>query len=76
MSLVKSWDLPLLVLGGGGYTIKNVARCWAYETGLCLNLDIDNSIPTNDYYEYFTPDYKLHFAPKENESNQNTKEYL
>lgn len=23
----------MLVLGGGGYTISNVARCWAYETG-------------------------------------------
>ena len=25
---VKTFNLPLLVLGGGGYTIKNVARCW------------------------------------------------
>lgn len=46
VKLIKSWGLPLLVLGnnnaniligGGGYTIKNVARCWAYETGICLN---------------------------------------
>ena len=36
ISIVKSWNLPLLVLGGGGYTIKNVARCWAYETAVCL----------------------------------------
>jgi hypothetical protein len=27
---------PLLVLGGGGYKIKNVARCWAYETAVLL----------------------------------------
>ena len=25
---VKSFGLPTLVLGGGGYTIRNVARCW------------------------------------------------
>lgn len=33
---VKSFGLPTLVLGGGGYTICNVARCWAYETGLLV----------------------------------------
>lgn len=26
----------MLVLGGGGYTINNVARCWTYETGQLL----------------------------------------
>jgi len=26
----------MIVLGGGGYNVKNVARCWAYETGICL----------------------------------------
>jgi acetoin utilization deacetylase AcuC-like enzyme len=26
----------MLVLGGGGYTIRNVARCWTYETGCLL----------------------------------------
>ena len=26
----------MLVLGGGGYKISNVARCWAYETGTIL----------------------------------------
>jgi acetoin utilization deacetylase AcuC-like enzyme len=61
VKLIKSWGLPLLVLGGGGYTIKNVARCWAYETGICLNMELDNSIPVNDYYEYYGPDFKLHF---------------
>lgn len=24
---VKSFGVPMLVLGGGGYTIRNVARC-------------------------------------------------
>jgi histone deacetylase 1/2 len=56
-----AYDRLGLVLGGGGYTIKNVSRCWAYETGLCLNLEIDNNIPVNDYYEYYGNDYKLHF---------------
>ena len=25
---MKSFNVPLLVLGGGGYTVRNVARCW------------------------------------------------
>jgi len=69
VNFVKSWGLPLLVLGGGGYTIKNVARCWAYETGLCLGVDLDNNLPINDYYDYYSPDYKLHIVPKGDESN-------
>lgn len=30
------YSLPTIMLGGGGYTPENVARCWAYETGLTL----------------------------------------
>ena len=60
LALMKSWGLPLLVLGGGGYTIKNVSRCWAYETGLMLGVELENDIPVNDYYEYYGTDYKLH----------------
>jgi acetoin utilization deacetylase AcuC-like enzyme len=33
---MASFGLPTLVLGGGGYKINNVARCWAYETGRIL----------------------------------------
>ena len=37
--------MPTLVLGGGGYTVKNVARCWTYETALLLDSDISNELP-------------------------------
>ena len=66
---VKSLGVPLLVLGGGGYTIRNVARCWAYETAVLLDKpDVPNDIPYNDYYEYYAPDYHLHLdaEPMEN----------
>merc|ERR1719310_918290 len=26
-----TYAVPTLILGGGGYTIRNVARCWTYE---------------------------------------------
>ena len=36
IKFMQSFNLPMLVLGGGGYKINNVARCWAYETGAIL----------------------------------------
>ena len=64
------------MLGGGGYTIKNVARCWAYETAVCLDTEIENQLPQNDYYEYYGPDYNLHFDPRPDEKNTNSQDYL
>jgi histone deacetylase 1/2 len=74
---VKSFNVPMLVLGGGGYTIRNVARCWAYETAVLLDQsNISNDIPYNDYYEYYAPDYLLHLPAEPNMENMNTKELL
>uniref|UniRef100_A0AAX7TVE5 Histone deacetylase 2 n=1 Tax=Astatotilapia calliptera TaxID=8154 RepID=A0AAX7TVE5_ASTCA len=72
---IKSFNLPLLMLGGGGYTIRNVARCWTYETAVALDTDIPDELPYNDYFEYFGPDFKLHISPS-NMTNQNSQEYM
>lgn len=39
VSFVKSFQIPLLVVGGGGYTPRNVARAWAHETSICIGAD-------------------------------------
>ena len=70
------YGLPMLVLGGGGYTIRNVARCWTYETSLLLNETIPDDIPYNDYYEYFAPSHKLFLQPNPNMSDRNHPETL
>lgn len=75
VDFMRRYQLPMLVLGGGGYTIRNVARCWTYETAVALNCEIANELPYNDYFEYFGPDFKLHISPS-NMTNQNTAEYL
>lgn len=75
VSFVKSFNVPLIVLGGGGYTIRNVARTWAYETGVCVGVDLDETIPFNDYIEYYGPEFKLD-VPSNNMDNQNSPEYL
>jgi len=76
VEFIKSFGLPLMVLGGGGYTIKNVARCWCYETGVLVGEELPKDLPYNEYYQYFGPDWQLH--PSINSAlkeNQNTKEY-
>ncbi|KAL4236523.1 Histone deacetylase 3 [Mactra antiquata] len=76
VKVVKEFGLPLLVLGGGGYTKRNVARCWTYETGVILNEEISNEIPYNEYLEYFGPDFNLHPDISTKQENQNTKQYI
>jgi histone deacetylase 1/2 len=70
---VKERHVPTLVAGGGGYTIRNVARVWCYETAVLVDRpDIPNAIPFNNYFEYFAPSYELHLLP-ENMENLNKK---
>ncbi|CAK5013072.1 unnamed protein product [Meloidogyne enterolobii] len=58
VEFMREYNVPLMLLGGGGYTPKNVARCWTYETSLAVNIDIPDEIPFNDYFEYFAPNYR------------------
>lgn len=76
VDFVKSYGLPLLVLGGGGYTIRNVARAWAYETAVLLGEEVSNNIPYNDYFEYYAPSFKLHLDPDPELENANSKDYM
>ena len=75
LKYIKSFGLPLLVLGGGGYTLRNVARCWTYETSICCGKELKNKLPYNEYYEYFAPDYTLSTLAT-NMVNQNTQNDL
>ncbi|KAK5069170.1 histone deacetylase [Lithohypha guttulata] len=75
VNFVKSYNLPTLILGGGGYTMRNVARTWAFETGCLVGEDMSANLPYNDYYEYYAPDYELDVRPS-NMDNANSREYL
>merc|ERR1712225_106648 len=75
VKFVKSFNLPTLVLGGGGYTMRNVARTWAYETGILVGEELDSTLPYNEYYEYYGPDYELDVRAS-NMDNANSKDYL
>lgn len=75
VNFVKSFGLPTLVLGGGGYTMRNVARTWAFETGQLVGTDMRSDLPFTDYYEYYAPDFELDVKPS-NMDNANSPEYL
>ena len=45
VSFVKRTGLPLLILGGGGYTARNVARAWCHETALATDNNLPDAIP-------------------------------
>jgi hypothetical protein len=74
---MKGFGVPLLVLGGGGYRIRNVSRCWAYETSVLADVELNNDLPDTEYLPFYAPDYKLH--PNLNNpaiENRNSRSYL
>ncbi|CAH0402841.1 unnamed protein product [Chilo suppressalis] len=75
VKFVKTLNVPTLVVGGGGYTLRNVARCWTYETSLLVDENISNELPYTEYLEFFAPDFQLH-PDVSNTNNANSKQYL
>ncbi|XP_053992900.1 uncharacterized protein LOC128883989 isoform X2 [Hylaeus volcanicus] len=69
-------NLPLLVLGGGGYTLRNVPKCWAVETGILTAAPLPLQIPeTSKYRYYYGPEFTLDVRPS-NMINLNTTKAL
>jgi histone deacetylase 3 len=72
---MRDFNIPMMVLGGGGYTVRNVARCWTYETSILVDATISNEIPEEtgrdkhgvhcgrnvypEYLQWFAPDFQL-----------------
>jgi hypothetical protein len=53
VKFMKTFKVPLLVTGGGGYTKSNVARCWTYETAALLEIE---NLNTKSYLAEVRPD--------------------
>jgi len=74
---VQHWQrvmgFPLCVVGGGGYTARSAAKCWAYEVGILSRQLLSEQLPANPYYEYYGPDYSL-VVPRINMENRNKPE--
>ncbi len=81
VATVKKFNLPTLVLGGGGYTPRNVARLWAHETSVCIGAGATLSphIPAHTpFIDYFAPDRSLfpELANLNRYDNKNSDKYL
>mmetsp|Transcript_7354 Transcript_7354/g.9299 ORF Transcript_7354/g.9299 Transcript_7354/m.9299 type:complete len:404 (-) Transcript_7354:20-1231(-) len=74
---IKSFGIPMLVLGGGGYTPRNVSRLWCYETSVLNDVTLDPTIPNYlPTHDWFGPDYSLHPQLDGRIDNKNSKKYL
>ncbi|KAH7906117.1 hypothetical protein BJ138DRAFT_1072084 [Hygrophoropsis aurantiaca] len=75
VQFLRATNIPLILLGGGGYTTKNVARTWTYETACALGIedDIDLNLPWNEYFEWFGPRYRLE-VPENNMEDLNVRD--
>ncbi|QPG75434.1 histone deacetylase [Brettanomyces nanus] len=77
VKFIKSFGIPMICVGGGGYTPRNVSRLWCYETSVMTNVELNSRLPDNlPFRSFFKPDYSLHPNLGGGIKNKNTKEYL
>lgn len=72
VNFVRKFNVPLLVVGGGGYTVHNVSRCWTYETSVLVGAAVPDELPMTLYDAWFADDYTLHPAIVGKVDNLNT----
>ncbi|XP_066992065.2 histone deacetylase 8 isoform X2 [Anabrus simplex] len=70
---ILSWEVPTLFLGGGGYNLPNVARCWTYLTAVILGRDIPSSIPEHENLLQYGADFELDIEPGYRRDNNSKK---
>ncbi|KAF9553279.1 histone deacetylase [Agrocybe pediades] len=75
VQFIRQQNVPLILLGGGGYTVKNVAKTWTYETACAIGIEneIDPNLPWSQYFEWFGPTYRLE-VPENNMEDMNVKD--
>jgi histone deacetylase HOS2 len=77
VKFIKSFGIPLLVLGGGGYTPRNVSRLWCYETSIMTDVTLDSKLPEDiPFRNFFNPDCSLHPNLGDKLDNKNSRKYL
>ncbi|KAJ2752073.1 Histone deacetylase 8, partial [Coemansia sp. BCRC 34490] len=62
LDLIVSWNLPVLLVGGGGYSNPDCARCWTRLTAAACGVDIAPlaDIPEHQYLNDYAPAFDMH----------------
>eukprot|EP00092_Neocalanus_flemingeri_P032497 GFUD01035344.1.p1 GENE.GFUD01035344.1~~GFUD01035344.1.p1 ORF type:complete len:395 (+),score=158.33 GFUD01035344.1:106-1185(+) len=57
---VLAQDVPVLLLGGGGYNLPNTAKLWTLLTARVAGMELDTDIPDCDhFFTEYGPDFQL-----------------
>ncbi|XP_010507296.1 PREDICTED: histone deacetylase 7-like [Camelina sativa] len=58
LQFVRSFNVPLMVLGGGGSEPRFVSRCWCYETAVAVGVgeQLENDLKVNEFF--YKPNFK------------------
>ncbi|XP_055913058.1 histone deacetylase 8-like isoform X2 [Eupeodes corollae] len=76
IQIVMQHNLPLILLGGGGYNFANTSRYWTEITAAVCQQELSDDIPDeNDFFLEFGPDYTIQIEKRRME-DFNTEEYL
>ncbi|KAJ2797798.1 hypothetical protein H4R20_005057 [Coemansia guatemalensis] len=61
VTTVLGWGLPTLLLGGGGYSRPDCARCWTRLTGVACGRDIPaaTDVPEHRFLGEFAPAFDM-----------------
>lgn len=82
IAFCKSLKLPLLLIGGGGYTPRNVARAWAHETSIVIGCDktlspiIPQHTPYREHFKHETLFPSIAQMGRDPRPNKNTQKRL
>ncbi|AAK39934.1 histone deacetylase (nucleomorph) [Guillardia theta] len=76
LNFLKKFNIPILVLGGGGYIKDRVSKCWTFETSIAIDKKIKYNIPNNIYWKLYRPNFHLDIEKKDKANDFNTKKYL
>ena len=73
VKVILDWNLPTILLGGGGYHFANTSRFWTLCTALAVGeAQLPTDVPEHVGFEKYGPDYSLHVSPG-NRQDENTE---
>lgn len=76
ITFVLDYNLPSVLLGGGGYHFANASRYWTQLTAAICNQSLADDIPDiTPHFLQYGPDYSLKIETK-SIKDLNTDEYL